>query len=624
MGEVEDHALWVSASFDEQVGMFVAWVDANGRLPAWDASGWTEKSRYRWIGTTRERHRQRRVTLEQAEQLERLPGWSWTNVRGPKPDGLRKPSGKSKSKSKAKPRVRGPYPPATVASDLVAFIAERGRRPSSTSTSDSEKRLALAVYRCRQLHSLGRLPADVVAVFESIDGWVWRLPPGLDRVVLDADGRRVPPQTTAWLERCAALVAFVGGRDRWPDWRSKDLAERSLAVWLQKARVDARDGRLDADRLAHIDRVLPGWADPKRRPPMDRVAMVVAWWSVHGEPGHRDGGSAEERRAGRFVAELRAQYRAGELTPTEIGTLERLDGWGWGRDDRWLVQFDRWAACHREMRQLSDDLAAWVQAQRERHRDGVLAADRTAILDAHPGWLWAERVRRAPQRANRSAAEWVAAVEAFVVEHGRLPLVSDGGEAGPVYAWLYRQRRLGSAADPLAVALIERLAIPALPGRRMQSLAESIRAVAAFVRANGRMPSPVEDAGLADWCRVQRRRFHDGQLSAATVVKVETIPGWSWAPLPTDGDPVSRPPTRSWPESLAAYEAFVAERGRHPSRDRSGAPPRVTAEEARLAVWLEVQRSALAAGRLGEVEATIAERLLADRRRQRRVRRTSG
>ena len=139
------------------------------------------------------------------------------------------------------------------------------------------------------------------------------------------------------LARMRELVAMVQETGRYPSRAAKDVAERTLASWLDRRRSDATAGTLASaycDGLA----VLPDWQRPPRSVAdearwQDRLRALAEYRAAgHDWPRHKSSVPGEEHELGVWLHAQRQKARRGELDPAKAGALdEAVPGWRAGR-----------------------------------------------------------------------------------------------------------------------------------------------------------------------------------------------------------------------------------------------------------------------------------------------------
>lgn len=127
--------------------------------------------------------------------------------------------------------------------------------------------------------------------------------------------------------------------------------------------------------------------------------------------------------------------------------------------------------------------------------------------------------------------------------------------------------------------------------RRRRAWLLFMRRAEQFVASRRRLPAhggpqrhaSAAESELADWLTYQRRRHDRGELCLYERMRLEILPGFSWAPL-----------LEAWERRLEEYDLFLRTHRRKP-RFRSADP-----DERSLADWITRQRARRRAGRLSD------------------------
>jgi len=172
------------------------------------------------------------------------------------------------------------------------------------------------------------------------------------------------------------------------------------------------------------------------------------------------------------------------------------------------------------------NLSGWVQNRRRNFREGTLAADRIAELEALPGWTWD------PLADQRNAG--MVALRKYVEDHGTA-LVPHNTVVGGMSLgeWVTKQRgafRLGSLTEK-RVAELE-----ALPGWSWDPIADrwtaSLEVLRKYLDEHGTAKIPksavVDGSNLGMWVKNLRRNFREGKLAPDRIAEVVALPGWTW------------------------------------------------------------------------------------------------
>jgi hypothetical protein len=143
--------------------------------------------------------------------------------------------------------------------------------------------------------------------------------------------------TVQGLARMRELIAMVQETGRYPSRTAADVAERSLASWLERRRRDAAAGTL-APALGDGLAVLPDWLRPPRAVAdearwQDRLAALARYRAAgHDWPRHKAAVAGEEHDLGVWLHSQRQKARRGELAPVKARALDEvLPGWRTGR-----------------------------------------------------------------------------------------------------------------------------------------------------------------------------------------------------------------------------------------------------------------------------------------------------
>lgn len=207
------------------------------------------------------------------------------------------------------------------------------RRDRGGAPSDEWVRMYRDGLTAHRFAALTGTPASTV-------GYHLRLARSADPRLADAHaGARTSTSrvTSLGRSRMRQLVDLVQTTGRYPSWHAGSTEERTLAIWLQRRRGDARAGRLPdeyKDGLA----VLPGWERPSRAEADDqrwlaRLEALAAYRAAGNNwPRHKATITGEEHDLGVWLHGQRSNLRQGHLGPDKEAALdEAVTGWRAGR-----------------------------------------------------------------------------------------------------------------------------------------------------------------------------------------------------------------------------------------------------------------------------------------------------
>lgn len=310
-----------------------------------------------WVLEQRERFWAGNLTSEQRARLEQLPEWTWS---GP---------------AEAKWR-RG-------LNTLRRYAEHRGTTAVPVGVVIGEVRLGEWVAAQRAGHAGGRMPPSNALLLEEVPGWQW------------------VPDTDRWELGLAAARAYVDSHDSIEGAADAVVDGFPLGNWLQICRIEYREGRLSPKQVAALTS-LPGWRWLIAEERWDQgLRALHAYAAAHGHANPLQGAVQDGFPIGQWAHDRRREGKRGALRPDRAAALESLPGWTWDiQGSRWRTGYEhlqryvaRFGHAHPPVATVLTDypLGSWVQAQRRAHVRGRLSLERTAALEALPGWLWHAR-----------------------------------------------------------------------------------------------------------------------------------------------------------------------------------------------------------------------------------------
>jgi superfamily II DNA or RNA helicase len=288
-------------------------------------------------------------------------------------------------------------------------------------------------------------------------------------------------------------------------------------------------------------------------------------------------------KLGNWVLNQRGNKRNSKLNTDQIKRLEELPKWSWDiSHDIWsegfsgLVQFAEQEGHTRIPGDfITDDgfkLGQWVSTLRRNKQDNKLNTDQIKRLEELPKWSW-----------NLFADSWsdtYSYLLKFVQQngHSRVPQrfkTEDGLSLGQ---WISVQRRKKEILTPDQIKGLE-----ALPGwswnPHLDNWEEGFLSLTQFVEQNGhaRVPNRFktdEGFNLGLWAIALRRSKKYNKLCSDLIMKLETLPHWSWDVQIDD-----------WEEGFLSLTQFVEQEG------HSRVPKVFKTEEGfKLGEWVSGQR----------------------------------
>ena len=451
------------------------------------------------------------------------------------------------------------------------------------------------------------------------------VPKGVSADFVDAFETRLVEGTTAgWLMGFGALERFVEreGHSRVGQQHIETIEGKSLrlGMWVHQRRQDYRKGIVSTKRVGLLE-ALPGWIwDPHE---VDFQTAVAALKEIYSTQGHvralRDlrieltGG--KQLRLESWAEHVRGDYRNGQLSPERVAALEAVPGWVWDPHEedfqqglRALKQFvereghARVVVTHVEVYDGDEfRLGQWVSVRRSTGTGGRLSPERTAALEAIPGWVWNAGEAKYQQSFR--------ALKQFVEREGHARvnprhLEQFENEAVRLGQWVtlrreqYKSRRI----SPERVAALE-----AVPGwvwdPYEEDFQQGLRALKQFVEREGHARVPVshvevydgDEFRLGQWVNTQRTPRSRSVLPERTAA-LEAVPGWVWDAWEDQ-----------YQRGLCALKQFVEREGH--ARPLQGHVEVFEGEEINLANWVTNLRSSYWKAKLAAERVPVLEGL---------------
>ncbi len=445
----------------------------------------------RWVGS--QRAEERRPSAERAARLEALPGWRWATKR----------------RSEDSWEIGFQH--------LSTYAAETGGClvPFDLALADGYR---LGRWVGTQRLAKGKMLPDSKARLEALPGWSWN------------------PYDDAWETGFRYLCDYADLNGDCGVPRKHKLADGyPLGPWVLVQRQ--AQARMPPDRKTRLE-ALPGWVWSAKR---HDDSWEIGFQHLC-DYAAKTGDSAVPKRhtlanGYRLGSWVNAQRFAQRMSPDRRTRLEALPGWAWGKSVKaWELGFEhlsdyaaRTGGCLVPKEHILSDgylLGQWVSKQ-SRQRSHV-APDRTARLEALPGWTWATNQHdESWETGFRHLSDYAAEAGDCVVpsRHRR----RDGYLLG---RWVRVQRMAHAKIPPARKARLE-----ALPGwvwstkRHDYSWETAFQYLRDYAAKNGdcRIPQKHKLADgyrLGGWVLAQREQ--QTTLSADRKARLEALPGWAW------------------------------------------------------------------------------------------------
>jgi superfamily II DNA or RNA helicase len=189
-----------------------------------------------WISRQRVARKKGKLSEDQTQQLETVPGWIWED---------------EKKKNMAKVR---PWPEWLEV--LREYVAAKGCLPYRstiwTRPADGQKwKIGQWINRQRTARKKGKLSEDQTQQLETVPGWIWE-----DEKMKNAAQKQPWPE---WIE---VLREYVAAEQLLPIyktvWTRPDGREWKIGNWIASQRHARKKGKLSEDQTQQLE-TIPGW-----------------------------------------------------------------------------------------------------------------------------------------------------------------------------------------------------------------------------------------------------------------------------------------------------------------------------------------------------------------------------
>lgn len=414
----------------------------------------------------------------------------------------------------------------------------------------------------RANHTEGALDADRERRLEELTGWTW------------------DPFAERWEQGFGRLVEYVKrhGHARVP--KPYTIDRYNLGQWVNNQR--ARRVRLDLDQQRRLEG-LPGWTwDARAEQYEEGFRQLLHYVKRYGHARVPQRYTVDGFNLGAWVNSRRHDYAQRALEADRRRQLQDLPGWTWDyHADNWeegFRQLQRYVERYGNARVPYDykldnyRLGGWVYAQRAKHAQRTLEADRQHRLEDLSGWIWDPKTDQWEEGFSRLIY--------YVRHHGhaRVPK-SYTVHNYPLGEWVGTQRAFHARGrlDDNREGRLE-----GLPGWTWDIKAdqweEGFSRLVDYVERHGdaRVPQSYRADGyrLGGWVQNQRTKYREGTLDIDRQQRLQDLTGWRWDPF-----------AEQWEQGFSRLIEYVKRHG------DARVPYSCTVDGYRLGGWVYTQRA---------------------------------
>ncbi len=470
-----------------------------------------------WVKRQRNLKNRGLMDVEKIKLLEQLQGWSWDPLS---------------QRFDAKLELLREFTEKYDTSRLSKFHPDFKYRE-----------LAAWLVTLRQSRKNGSLDQVKIDLLESVPHWSWE------------------PFDDQWNRMFELLQIFVL-REGHALPNAKHTEEgMKLGSWVSTQRARYRRQRLPEEQSSLLES-LPKWSwDPVEDLWESSFELLRQYVAKNGDAlvphAHIESGS----QLGYWVKIQRDFYKSNRVSQDRIQRLEELPGWDWAPQDSKtsknieMLKLFISKYGHSDVMSINTSPAAlkrWVQLQRSNYSNQLLDEERILALESVNGWRW-----EYPKEEIDQDQIIMDLYTRFVRDTGSSQVPTGTLISGvDLHRWI-ESIRARMAKGTLRTDLQSQLeAIPywawkAFDHRWNENFAKFLRYLETS-SSHEKLTGAIRDPGIATWLANQRANKRRGELDDRKILKLESVPNWTWLPL--DDLP-------QWQKNFDILKAYVDEYG---------------------------------------------------------------
>jgi superfamily II DNA or RNA helicase len=248
---------------------------------------------------------------------------------------------------------------------------------------------------------------------------------------------------------------------------------------------------------------------------------------------------SEEKRAAKWQSHQRTAKGTHMLSQKRIAELEAIPEWEWAAEAyTWEEQTQNWVTVYNKLQtapsQISNETeekraGVWQSTQRTAKKGGTLSVERSAELEAIPGWEWGTE-REETYTWEEQRTHWITVYTRIQKAPSTISKEKEEKRAG---IWQSNQRKAKKTGTLYAERIAELEAIPGWEWGTENTWKEQrthwITVYTRIQKAPSTISKEKEEKRAGVWQSTQRTAKKKGTLSAERSAALEAILGWTWS-----------------------------------------------------------------------------------------------
>ena len=369
--EFDEWRKWIELSifrrvdnWEYQYDELVKFVRENDRLPKRTITNNTEEQIAIWTNRMKQLYRKNQLPICRTTKLEFIKGWYWNKEK----------------------QWNNTF------KEFENWVNVNNKFPNCRSKNQDEILLSNWMFNVKKKYVFGDLSIDKISKMASIENWYWN-------------------KEDLWYEKYDQLKYWINNNDKFPDKRSSNLLEKSLAYWIGDQRKKYKSngdtekkkkhklGTLSAKEVSLLEKLSNWYWDINDLSWINSFESLKIFCVKNKKIPSANSKLKTEKILGTWAQEQRKKYRKKMLSQNKINKLENIPCWFWEKnlDEIWRSNYNKivtWINVNNQFPNCMSSnknekiLGSWIMSQRSRRKQKKLSKERIVMLENINGWNW--------------------------------------------------------------------------------------------------------------------------------------------------------------------------------------------------------------------------------------------